>query len=196
MINRNEVAKEKMQRAIEMLRENAIDMWVIYSRLKTDTSLELLFNTDTKNEVLFALTRNGKRIVIASSEDARKYMETNLYEIVIVTSRPDGFIEEFKKLFDTFKVKSLALNDSVDDTRCDGLTLGLYKKLEKAIGAETMAHVKRNSYKSHCLCLSCGLTICICKPFFIYFTKPLTSHLKFYTILKYSATCIFPPHLL
>ena len=74
MINRNEVAKEKMQRAIEMLRENAIDMWVIYSRLKTDTSLELLFNTDTKNEVLFALTRNGKRIVIASSEDARKYM--------------------------------------------------------------------------------------------------------------------------
>ena len=147
MINRNEVAKEKMQRAIEMLRENAIDMWVIYSRLKTDTSLELLFNTDTKNEVLFALTRNGKRIVIASSEDARKYMETNLYEIVIVTSRPDGFIEEFKKLFDTFKVKSLALNDSVDDTRCDGLTLGLYKKLEKAIGAETMAHVKRNSYK-------------------------------------------------
>ena len=50
-----------------------------------------------------------------------------------VTSRPDGFIEEFKKLFDTFKVKSLALNDSVDDTRCDGLTLGLYKNFRKYI---------------------------------------------------------------
>lgn len=147
MINRNEVAREKMQRAIEMLRENAIDMWVIYSRLKTDTALELLFNTDTKNEVLFALTRNGKRIVIATGEDAKRYMETGLYETVIAVEGADGFMPEFKKLFDLFQVKSLALNDSVDDTRCDGLTLGLYKKLEKAIGTETMAHVKRGSYK-------------------------------------------------
>lgn len=146
MINRNEVAREKMERAMEMLRENAIDMWVVYSRLKTDTSLELLFNTDTKNEVLFVLTRSGKRIVIATSEDAERYMQTNLYEIVIVVGNADGFMTEFKKLFDQFKVKSLALNTSADDTRCDGLTLGLYKKLEKAIGKETMAHVERSSY--------------------------------------------------
>ncbi len=146
MINRNEVAREKMQRALEMLRENAIDMWVVYSRLKTDTSLELLFNTDTKNEVLFALTRSGKRIVIATGEDAKAYMDTNLYEMVIVVNEPEGFMVEFKKLFELFQVKSLALNTSMDDTRCDGLTLGLYKKLEKAVGVETMAHVRRSSY--------------------------------------------------
>ena len=52
MINRNEVAKEKMQRAAEMLQDNNIDMWVFYARLKTDTALELMFNTDSKNEVV------------------------------------------------------------------------------------------------------------------------------------------------
>lgn len=53
---------------------------------------------------------------------------------------------EFRKAFDEFQVQSLALNDSMDDTRCDGLTMGLYRKLEKAIGAEVMAKVKRCSY--------------------------------------------------
>ena len=58
MINRNEVAKEKMQRAAEMLQDNNIDMWVFYARLKTDTALELMFNTDSKNEVMFLLTKS------------------------------------------------------------------------------------------------------------------------------------------
>ena len=40
MINRNEVAREKMQRAAEMLQDNNIDMWVFYARLKTDTDVQ------------------------------------------------------------------------------------------------------------------------------------------------------------
>lgn len=146
MINRNEVAREKMQRALEMLRERQIDMWVFYARLKTDTALELMFNTDTKNEVLFALTKSGERIVIAVPEDAPGYAESALYTRV-VTAQGAGFMSEFKKLFDEFQVESLALNDSTDDTRCDGLTLGLYKKLTKAVGAQTMVRVKRCSYE-------------------------------------------------
>ena len=140
MINRNDVAKEKMQRAAEMLRENGIDMWVFYARLKTDTALELMFNTDTKNEVLFLLTKGGDRIAVALPEDAESYKKSGLYTRV-VTANGDGFMAEFRKAFDEFQVQSLALNDSMDDTRCDGLTMGLYRKLEKAIGAEVMAKV-------------------------------------------------------
>jgi len=62
VIDRNEVAREKMQRAWEMLQEKGIDMWAFYTRLKTDTALELMFNTDTQNEVMFLLTRTGERI--------------------------------------------------------------------------------------------------------------------------------------
>ena len=56
-------------------------------------------------------------------------------------------MEHFKAYFDKFHVQSLALNDSIDDGRCDGLTLGLFKKMEKAIGAETMAKVKVCRYE-------------------------------------------------
>ena len=57
MINRNEVAREKMQRAAEMLQDNNIDMWVFYARLKTDTALELMFNTDSN---VFADEKRGQ----------------------------------------------------------------------------------------------------------------------------------------
>ena len=70
MINRNEVAREKMARAAEMLRERSIDMWAFYIRMKTDTAQELMFNTSTLNEVLFLLTKEGDRIAIATAADA------------------------------------------------------------------------------------------------------------------------------
>ena len=50
MINRNEVAREKMQRAAEMLQDNNIDMWVFYARLKTDTALELMFADEKRGQ--------------------------------------------------------------------------------------------------------------------------------------------------
>ena len=145
MIDRNEVAREKMQRAWEMLQEKGIDMWAFYTRLKTDTALELMFNTDTQNEVMFLLTRTGERIAIALPEDAAGYKETGLYTRVLAVEK-EGFMVEFKKIFDEFHVQSLALNDSVEDTRCDGLTMGLYKKMEHILGFHVMEQVKCSSY--------------------------------------------------
>ena len=130
MINRNEVAREKMQRAAEMLQDNNIDMWVFYARLKTDTALELMFNTDSKNEVMFLLTKSGDRIAIATAADTKAYEESGLYTEVIEVSG-DGFEKVFKEKFDQYQVKRLAVNDSTVDTRCDGLTVGLFKRLEK-----------------------------------------------------------------
>lgn len=145
MIDRNEVAKEKMARAGEMLRERGIDMWVIYSRLCKDTSLALMFNTGTKNEVLFALTASGERIVLAMQEDAEAFRTSGLYTRVTEVTG-ETIMQEFQKVFREFSPRSLALNNSTDDGRCDGLSLGLFKKLEKAIGAETMASVMCCSY--------------------------------------------------
>lgn len=146
MIDRNNVAEEKMQRAAEMLREQNIDMWLFYSRLKTDTSLELMFHTDTDKEVLFLLLKSGSRIVIALPEEAWKYEDTGLYTKVIAADTVD-YMKEFKRIFDAYDIKSLALNDSPEDTRCDGLTLGLYKKIEACLGTNCLEQVKRSSYE-------------------------------------------------
>ena len=56
MINRNEVAREKMARAAEMLAERNIDMWAFYIRMKTDTAQELMFNTSTLTPPMCVLT--------------------------------------------------------------------------------------------------------------------------------------------
>ncbi len=146
MIDRNEVAKEKMARAGEMLRERGIDMWVIYTRMKKDTALELMFNTGTKNEVLFLLTASGERIAMGCQEDAAAFAETGMYTRVITASGGE-LMARFAGLFREFNPRRLALNNSTDDGRCDGLSLGLFKKLEKAIGQQTMARVMCSSYE-------------------------------------------------
>lgn len=145
MINRNEVAKEKCSALQKCCRIIISICGYFMLRLKTDTALELMFNTDSKNEVMFLLTKNGDRIAIATAADTKAYEESGLYTEVIEVSG-DGFEKVFKEKFDQYQVKRLAVNDSTIDTRCDGLTVGLFKKLEKAIGAETMAKVKCCSY--------------------------------------------------
>ena len=144
MIDRNEVAAEKMRRAIEMLNENDIDMWVIYTRFKTDTALELIFHTDTKNEVLFLLTKSGDKIAVVTGEE-EEFKASGLYTRVI-TATVDTIMLEFKKIVDEKGVESLAVNDSEVDVRCDGLSVGLYKKMEMAIGADRMSRIRRCSY--------------------------------------------------
>lgn len=146
MIDRNVVAKEKMARAKELMNQYGIDMWVIYARGKRDTALELMFNTDTKNEVLFVLTASGQRIALAQPEDAAKYRESQMYTQVVEAPQAE-FMTRFKAIFEEISPKKLALNISTDDGRCDGLSMGLFKKLEKAIGAETMARVWCSSYE-------------------------------------------------
>ena len=126
MIDRNVVAKEKMARAKELMNQYGIDMWVIYARGKRDTALELMFNTDTKNEVLFVLTASGQRIALAQPEDAAKYRESQMYTQVVETPQAE-LMKQFKDIFEEVSPKKLALNISTDDGRCDGLSIGLFK---------------------------------------------------------------------
>ena len=145
LVDRDRVAEEKMTRAAELMRERDVDMWAVYSRLKTDTSLALLFNADTEREVLFLLTGDGERRVLCDPEDRAAFDSSGLFtEVLPVTG--DGYMEGFRRLFAERQVRRLALNESTVDDRCDGLTVGLFRKLERAIGAETMARVRVSSY--------------------------------------------------
>lgn len=127
MVDRKNVAVEKMDRAVQMLKENQIDMWMFYSRLNQDPSLELMFNTDTKNEVLFVLTAEGDKMAFAEASDAAVYEAAGIFTSVR-TVTPDTVMKEFAAVCDEKKPNRIAVNDSTEDSRCDGLGLGLYKK--------------------------------------------------------------------
>lgn len=145
MIDRKNVAIEKMDRAIELLKENGIDMWMFYSRLNQDPSLELMFNTDTKNEVLFILTAAGDKMAFAQAEDAAAYEMAGIFtKVTVVTS--ETVMDEFKAVCEEKKPNRIAVNDSTDDSRCDGIGLGLYRKAARALGEGRMEALKVGSY--------------------------------------------------
>ena len=99
MVDRKNVAVEKMDRAVQMLKENQIDMWMFYSRLNQDPSLELMFNTDTKNEVLFVLTAEGDKMAFAEASDAAGYEAAGIFTSV-KTVTPDTIMKEFAAVCD------------------------------------------------------------------------------------------------
>lgn len=145
MVDRDQVAKEKIERAVAMLKENKIDVWLFYTRLKMDEAIELLFNTQTKNEVMFLICKTGDCIAIASAEDAREYRSKEFFTQVIEV--PQAAVEQAAhEWFAATTVRRLALNYSMKDVRCDGLSLGLYRKLERIFGVAALAQIKGSSY--------------------------------------------------
>lgn len=145
MINRDNVALEKTARAVQLLNQKDIDMWVFYSRKKQDPALELMFNTSTQNEVLFVITKNGDIISIGCHEDSKMFAKKGFFT-EIITAENDDIISNFMDILKKINPKNIAFNNCKEDTRGDGLGLGLYHKLEKAIGKETLQKLTVSSF--------------------------------------------------
>ncbi|MDD3409272.1 MAG: M24 family metallopeptidase [Eubacteriales bacterium] len=145
MIDRNNVAREKLARAAELMEQNGVDLWVFYSRQKQDPALELMFNTSVQEEVLLALTRGGERCAFVPAALTAGFEATGLYTQVIAADS-EQIMPAFKRLFDAQPVQKLALNESPTDSRCDGIGLGLYRKLCGCIGEDVMKRVRVSSF--------------------------------------------------
>lgn len=143
-MNRLDVAREKIARAGEMLRENQIDAWVFYTRNGQDPSFALMFGRSAEQETLVLLTAQGDATVLCAGADAPAYRETGLYRQVLAT-KPAGFPAAFRRLYEGLAINRLALNQTPDDSRCDGLSVGLYQKLCLAVGEKEMHRVGTSS---------------------------------------------------
>jgi Xaa-Pro aminopeptidase len=145
MVDRNRVAKEKMDRAVSMLKQNGIDLWIFYARLAQDRSFELMFHAAPQNETLVALAATGDRIVFAAAEDAEEFRASGLYtQIAEIT--PETAMAQFKAYFEPLRPQKMALNICEGDGSFDGLSKGLYAKLGKAVGEETLRQIEISSF--------------------------------------------------
>ena len=143
-MNRLDVAREKIARAGEMLRENQIDAWVFYTRKGQDPSFALMFGQTAEPETLVLLTALGDATVLCAAAEAPAYQETGLYRQVLATE-PAEFPAAFRRLYEGLAINRLALNQTPDDSRCDGLSVGLYQKLCLAVGDQEMRRVSMSS---------------------------------------------------
>ncbi|MCK9330948.1 MAG: Xaa-Pro peptidase family protein [Candidatus Cloacimonetes bacterium] len=133
MIDRNSVASEKLAKAEQLMKERNIDLWIFFSRQNRDPSFELMFNFNPAEECLVAIESNGKRVMISSEKQINDIRPVGLFTEYHVCGSGNA-ADKLAETFDFSSIHTIALNMSADDDRCDGLTQGLYNKLEKALG--------------------------------------------------------------
>ncbi len=130
-------AQQKLAQATQYLKENNIDLWLIYSSEGSDPAVSLLLGLKTVGRTFFLLTREGKQYAIATIIDAQEHEDSGLFdEVIRYQGEPDAAL---KSLVEKLNPNQIALNYSVNDHLCDGLTVGRYRYIKKALGASLSA---------------------------------------------------------
>jgi Xaa-Pro aminopeptidase len=131
MSDRNLVV-EKVEQAIEVLREKDVDMWLTFVRETShvhDPSLSLILSPTLAMtwHSAFILTKSGQRIAIVGRFDKENVQGTGAYQEVIgydASIRP-ALLDVMQHI----NPECIAINYSENDSAADGLTHGMWTTL-------------------------------------------------------------------
>jgi len=130
---------EKLDQAVEILREQDVDLWLTFVRetsLTNDPCLELIAGTYSAWTGAFMVSTTGERVAIVGRFDAPSVEQVGGYEVI-------GYDESIKPaLVETIErlgPRSIALNYSRSDPAADGLTHGLWLELEETFAGTAFA---------------------------------------------------------
>jgi Xaa-Pro aminopeptidase len=130
------LVREKVDQAVEILREQDVDLWLTLVRetlLTNDPCLELIAGTYSAWTGAFLISATGERTAIVGRFDAPSVEEIRAYEVIGYDEsiRP-ALVETVERL----APRTIALNYSDSDAAADGLTHGLWRLLQQTF-AET-----------------------------------------------------------
>ncbi len=123
---------EKVEQAIEVLREKDVDMWLTFVRETShmhDPSLTLILSPTLQMtwHSAFILTKSGQRIAIVGRFDKENVEGTGAYKEVIgydASIRP-ALVDVMQRVYP----ECIAINYSENDSASDGLTHGMWTQL-------------------------------------------------------------------
>jgi hypothetical protein len=75
--------KEKIRQAVDILREQGVDMWLTFVReteTLSDPCMDLIVGTNCTWQSAFIITATGKKIAIVGSLDKERIKQTGLYD--------------------------------------------------------------------------------------------------------------------
>ena len=125
------LVQEKIEQAVEILREQETDVWLTLVRetmLTSDPCLDLIAGTYSAWTGAFVISATGDRVAIVGRFDAPAVEQVGGYDVV-------GYDESIKpalrETLERLAPRSIALNYSRSDPAADGLTHGLWLELQE-----------------------------------------------------------------
>lgn len=122
--------REKVMQAIDILKAQDMDMWMIIGRetmMNSDPVIPLISKSEFGGMTAAIICQDGTNSLIANHLDAGGHRLSEVYDEVIEYTDYNIF-DVIKKIFNKLNPRKLALNYS-EDVAADGLTVGLYNQL-------------------------------------------------------------------
>ena len=126
------LTQEKVSQAIEILRENNIDLWLTFVRETSgvrDPVLDLILGPGGLTwESALMFTQTGERIAIVGRLEVEAVQRLGIYEEIIGFDK--GVSQPLRDMLTKINPRQIAVNYSPNNVHADGLTHAMFLKLE------------------------------------------------------------------
>jgi len=126
----NAILKEKINQAVEILKEKNIDMWLTFVRessVMTDPAMEMVVGTNSTWQAAFCINKDGDTTAIIGSMEEGNFKKAGVYKNIITYLK--SIREPFREYIAKKDPKKIAINFSKTSVLGDGLTYGMYQIL-------------------------------------------------------------------
>jgi Xaa-Pro aminopeptidase len=124
--------QEKVQQAVSILREKDIDLWMTFvseTSIMQDPVLPYIYGANLTWPTALMITRSGDTIAILGNLETETARRSGAYQEVIGYDK--SIQPELVRILQRLNPRQIAVNTSINDPSADGLTHGMYLKLEK-----------------------------------------------------------------
>lgn len=125
---------EKLAQATQVLSELDVDLWMIVAResdVLGDPSLPLVVGTSVTWESFFLVSKTGRHTAIVGTGDVENIKQTGAWDNVVGYVQSPG--EVLRGVIEQLDPGQIALNFSADNTVADGLTYGMFLRLQEIL---------------------------------------------------------------
>jgi Xaa-Pro dipeptidase len=136
----NKIVNEKLDQAVELLKEQGLDAWLTFVRettLTPDPCLDMVAGLGVTWHSAFIVSRTGERIAVVGRFDAENIEHVGGYTEVIPYDQ--SIRPGLKNAIEHLDPESIALNYSESDPAADGLTFGMYRTLRETFAGTPYA---------------------------------------------------------
>ena len=126
----NAILKEKINQAVEILKEKDIDMWLTFVRessVMSDPAMEMVVGTHSTWQAAFCINKDGDTTAIIGSMEEGNFKKAGVYNNIITYLK--SIREPFQNYIKSKNPKKIAINYSKNSVLGDGLTYGMYQIL-------------------------------------------------------------------